>query len=179
MAVPTQHRDPIAHRRLIAGLLNLLAERQPVVFDDLSASADATIESEEFPNWARKVIITFKGLTNSTSNDILIQLYDTAVVTSGYNSVTSRIGTASYTSTGSSSGINISVSASTDSIHGEVTLTKQAGDVWAASVNCCRSDATVSVVGGGQATLSDLLTKIRLNGNGGNITGTIGVRVER
>ena len=181
MGVPVRHADGPAHRRLIANFLNLLGQYQPIVFDDLDGSAgtEATLEFPEIPDWVRQITITVNGLSNSTTNNILIQLKDSAWVTTGYAGDSSGLGSAVNT-TQSTAGILIRVAAAANTFNGRIVLTKMEGNNWMAGGVLGRGDATATITVGGSAPLSGTLTGIRLNANGGNFdAGSVGCRLER
>lgn len=146
---------------------------------DGSAGTEATLEFPAIPDWVRKFTLHFNGITVSAVNNILIQLKDSAWVTTGYESSSSALG-GSVVTISSTAGIPVRVNGTTHTFFGPITFTKGAGNDWYAAGSFARGDTAAKVVSDGQITLSGALTQFRINANGGNFNGgSIGARYER
>lgn len=181
MGIPVAHRDEKAHRRLIASLLNLIDGQRPITYDpiDVSTGSPQNAEFENIPNWVQRITLSLVGVSNSNTSNLIIQLKDSAWVTSGYLGAGSTIGSAVSTTNGTA-GIMVRSATASYVFHGSVILTKNTSDIWVAQGVVGQSDSARSMVTGGSITLSGELTGIRLRSNTGTFNaGSVGCRVER
>ena len=129
---------------------------------------------------AKRIIIIFDGVSLSGTDDLLVQLGDSVgFETAGYVSASGGFQNAAQAVRSSTAGfiINSGVAANTNS--GHMVLTKMSGNKWIAS-HQMRSGTTTVVVGGGDKTLSDVLTQVRVTRTGTNTgdAGAVNILVE-
>lgn len=183
MAVPVTHPSGVAHRRLIAGLLNLLDSRQPIEYDevDVSSGSPTDAEFENMPSWAQKIQLKLNDVSTSNTSSYRIQVKDsTGWVTAGYLSDSSVI-TSVVATTNATSGIVLRSTSAAWHQTGIVTGLKVNDTTWVFSgVTGFATGATGTVTAAGKVTISGAIEGIRLNSNTGTFdAGTVGCRVER
>lgn len=153
-----------------------------VAFNDPSASqptlvsgtAQATTSgtSKDFtgiPSTAKRITVSWAGVSTNGSDDLLIQLGDSGgVETSGYLCGGSWFATGA-TSVNSTAGFRIPVQGNASAIrHGSLVLTllDSASNTWVAAGVQGRSDAAQSGVCGGSKSLSGTLDRVRFTVTG-------------
>jgi hypothetical protein len=122
----------------------------------------------------------FSGLSLSGTSDILVQLGDAGgFETTGYISSGSATGTGAAIST-STAGMIIRSAAAASITSGIMTIQNITGNSWVASYSGKQS-STASSYGGGDKTLSDIITQVRITTVNGTDTfdaGTVNIMYE-
>lgn len=136
------------------------------------------------PSWAKKITITFNGVSSNGTSPLTIYLG----TTSGYEN-TSYNGSSSYVSGTNlcgvamlgSTGINLQYSAAVNTKHGSITFTLISGNTWAFSGNLALSDNSSTLQVAGTKTVAATLDRIRVTSvNGTDLfdTGSVNILVE-
>ena len=119
------------------------------------------------PSWARRITLTFSGVSTNGNNPPLIQIGSGTYATSGYlgsNAVVAgSVATVTFT-TGFGIGVNTSNWLSTFAVNGSVTLSLHSGNTWVCSGSVSNSSqAGFYLIGGSSGTaISGTLDRIRL-----------------
>jgi hypothetical protein len=158
----------------------------PLVFDTAKAfnwngsSSNTSLDFTSIPSWAKRITVMFSGLSLSGTSDILVQLGDAGgFEITGYISSGSATGTGAAIST-STAGMIIRSAAAASITSGIMTIQNITGNSWVASYSGKQS-STASSYGGGDKTLSDTLTQVRITTVNGTDTfdaGTINIMYE-
>lgn len=157
----------------------LSTELRPLVLGTSQASTSGTaIDFTGVPSWVKRVTVIFSGVSLNGSSSILVQLGDSGgIETTGYSSAASSAAT-TLTST---AGYIVRMAASTVTISGSMVLTSISGNAWVSSQAFGNPVDGATHVGGGNKTLSDTLTQIRITTVNGTDTfdaGTINIMWE-
>lgn len=125
-------------------------------------------DSPVFPSWATRITVVLDAISFSATGIPLLQLIDTGgVETTGYSSAATRSAAASVTNN-SSSGFILSGDANAAWLYtGHIVLTKNTGNRWIASGLLSIPSAGIAMSGGNK-TLSDVLTQVRLTTTSGS-----------
>ena len=132
----------------------------------------------------RRVTVLFDQVSTSTGDDILIQIGGSGgLESSNYNSISTTL-QASPVSTTSSSGFQIYINNSSDSISGELTLycLNKTNDTWTAAGNFLDSTANITqIISGRKILVAGPLERVNITTVNGTSTfdvGTINLLVE-
>jgi hypothetical protein len=126
-----------------------------------TSPASASIDFTGIPSWVKRITVIFSGLSLSSTADILVQLGDSGgIETTGYISSGSATGTGAAISN-STVGMIIRSAAAASITSGIMTIQNLTGNSWVASY-AGKQASTASSYGGGDKTLSDTLTQIRI-----------------
>jgi hypothetical protein len=132
----------------------------------VASTSGTSIDFTSIPSWAKRITVMFNGVSLSGSASYLIQLGDSGgIETTGYLSTS----TYSTNSASSTSGFAILSTLSTYVNSGQVVITNVSGNVWVES-HSMTLGSTVSAYGGGNKTLSDVLTQVRITTTNGTDT---------
>ena len=156
-------------------------ENGTLLISGIAVSASGTsVDFTGIPSWAKRVTVMFSGVSTNGTSSLLIQLGDSGgFETTGYvsTSVIARDGT---TSTGltSTSGFVVITANAANTILGTAVLTAVSGNTWVLSSAYGMSGSTHTGTAGGNKTLSDTLTQVRITTVNGTDTfdaGTINI----
>jgi hypothetical protein len=126
-----------------------------------TSPASSSIDFTNIPSWVKRITVIFSGLSLTSTADILVQLGDAGgFETTGYISSGSATGTGAAIST-STTGMIIRSAAAASVTSGIMTIQNLTGNSWVASYSGKQS-STSSSYGGGDKTLSDTLTQVRI-----------------
>ena len=149
------------------------------VYDSLQRGTAVTasgtsVDFTGIPSWVRRVTVMFSGVSTNGTANILIQLGDSGgVETTGYLSHTGFSGgTNSAGGASSTAGFIIFSNAAANIFYGHATCTLSGSNLWVGSHALGLNATTVpfSVQGGGNKTLSDTLTTVRITTSNGTDT---------
>lgn len=146
----------------------------------VASTSGTSIDFTGLPAWVKRITVMFSGVSTSGTSTKLVQIGSGSIVTTGYLSTGSSIGSASAGSTNSTTGFLIYSNAATDLISGTMILNLVSGNTWIYSLSA-KSFTTGSVVGGGDITLSGVLDRVRITTTNGTDTfdaGTINILYE-
>lgn len=147
------------------------------VLETAKTATGTAVDFTAIPAWAKKITVTFNGVSLNSAVDIVIQIgtNGTPQATS-YTSAATILGNA--TVTGSlTTGFEVTQSmAATDSASGAVTLCNVSGNVWAQSGLLTRTQGGLTA-SAGSVSLSGALDIVRITG-GTFDAGTINLLLE-
>jgi hypothetical protein len=157
----------------------------PIVSGTAVASTSGTsIDFTGIPSWVKRITVMFNGVSTNGSSVMQVQLGDSGgVETSGYSAVTTYISLSNNTTRGlsSSSGFPFSYVNSAATVYsGVLTISLQGSNVWVSSGHIHEITAGLHNIGGNK-TLSDTLTQIRITTVNGTDTfdaGSINIMYE-
>jgi hypothetical protein len=164
-------------------LVNVTGTLAPVVSGTAVTASSTSVDFTGIPSWVKRITVMFSGVSLSGTSSILVQLGDSGgFETTGYvsTSVLNRDGT---TPTGltSTSGFVVVTAIAANTILGTAVLTAVSGNTWVLSSAYGMSGSTHAGTAGGNKTLSDTLTQVRITTVNGTDTfdaGTINILYE-
>ena len=159
----------------------------PLVSGTAVASTSGTsIDFTGIPSWVKRVTVMFSGVSTNGISEVILQIGDSGgIETSGYTGSLAQMQNA-----GNPSVYNFSTSIRTDGAtnsaavrHGAITISliDQSSNLWAFAGCIGRSDSTLCSCLGGNKSLSDTLTQVRITTVNGTDTfdaGTINIMWE-
>ena len=153
---------------------------QGTITSGTSVAASTTIVNfTGIPSWVKRVTVLFNGVSGSGTSNLLLQLGDGSIVTSGYNSCAHTVNTSNSSST---AGLLLtSNSVSTTAYYGIINLVTMGSNVWVSSHNFGGPAGNYNNFGGGSITLSGTLDRLRITTVNGTDTfdaGTINILYE-
>jgi hypothetical protein len=148
--------------------------------DTAKSATGTSVDFTGIPSWVKRVTVMFSGVSTNGTSVIQVQLGDAGgVETTGYASST---WTANTNNANFTSGFAIRTSNAAAILNsGHVMLTLIGSNTWVASGVMGRTDAADTSVYGGNKTLSDTLTQVRITTVNGTDTfdaGTINIIYE-
>lgn len=170
----------------VNSVLNVAGDDNPtVVAATAQSAAGSVIDFTGLPAWIKRIQVLFEGVSLSGTDNILIQLGDSGgFETSGYDA-TSVItnGAAGGGNTGAiTAGFVIRGALASNVVDGAIlTLTNLTGNVWVGGLSGKgTTSGAFAFAGGGDKTLSDTLTQVRITRSGSNTfdSGQIGLFYE-
>ena len=128
-----------------------------------ASTSGTSVDFTGIPSWVKKITVMFQGVSTNGSSNYLVQLGDSGgIENTGYislgNDVNSSSGTGGSTST---AGFLVRASSSSDAVSGHMTISLLGSNQWVSS-HIARLSSTNSGFGGGNKTLSDTLTQLRI-----------------
>jgi hypothetical protein len=154
---------------------------QPLTLETAQASTSgASIDFPGIPSWVKKITVMFSGVSTNGSSNLLVQVGDGSVISTGYAGGGSQAGT-SPNHTTSTAGMLVSMSnASSFSHSGIAVLCTLGSNIWTGASTTSRSDG-YGQLGCTTVTLSDTLDRIRITTENGTDTfdaGSINIMYE-
>jgi hypothetical protein len=143
-------------------------------------ASGTSVDFTGIPSTAKRITVMFSGVSTSGTSPIQVQLGDSGgVETTGYLTAT---WTANTNNTNYTSGFVLRVNSTTAmTLSGHLVLTLAGSNLWIGSGISARTDAADSSIFGGNKTLSDTLTQVRITTVNGTDTfdaGTINILYE-
>ena len=134
-----------------------------VLTSGTSVSASGTsVDFTSIPSWVKRITVMFSGVSLSGSSDLLIQVGDSGgFETSGYLSTSSASSSGGTGISNSTAGFVIRSASAASITSGVMALVTLESNLWVSSYSGKQS-STVAVVNGGNKTLSDTLTQVRI-----------------
>ena len=128
-----------------------------------NTTSGTSIDFTGIPSWAKRITVTFNGVSTNGASLVLVQLGAGSITTSGYFSGTTT-GNAAYVTTVPSAAGHVlsSLGLSSYGYYGSCVFTKISENIWSStSVVRIASDGTTSM-GASGVTLSGTLDRIRI-----------------
>ncbi len=145
----------------------------------VASTSGTSIDFTGLPSWIKRISVIFSGVSTTGSSNYLIQIGDSGgIENTGYNSTAITDGASSGVLTAGFAVIYANSAAALQS--GKIEINLITGTSWVASGNVANNTGNVSMVGGNK-TLSDTLTQVRITTVGGTETfdaGTINILYE-
>jgi hypothetical protein len=147
----------------------------------VASTSGTSIDFTGIPSWVKRITVMFAGVSTNGTSPFLVQLGDAGgIENTGYvSSSTGFTGTAGSTSS-STAGFIMAYDTATYIASGSFVLSYIGANLWVGS-GTGKFATNVSWVAGGDKTLSDTLTQIRITTVGGANTfdaGTINIMYE-
>ena len=148
----------------------------------VASTSGTSIDFTGIPSWVKRVTVMFSGVSTNGTNFFLIQLGDSGgIETTGYVSTSSgMVNAANYTPQSSTAGYVIGSFNAADVTSGHMVITKIDGNSWVSS-HTVKNATNIIIYGGGDKTLSDTLTQVRIttvNGTDAFDAGSINILYE-
>jgi hypothetical protein len=130
----------------------------------VNSTSGTSIDFTGIPAWVERITVMFSGVSTSGTSIKQIQLGD-----SGGFEATGYLGSgiqltdgSSVNSGASTTGIQIRSALAADVLHGAVIITNITGNTWVAHGTLTDSSRLAGYLVGGNKTLSDVLTQVRI-----------------
>ena len=155
-----------------------------IVTTFLASTSGTSIDFTGIPSWAKKLTITFNGVSTSGTSQKLIQLGDSGgVEITGYLGSGTVLGDGgtSVISTTFTTGFGIRAQLSSDILNGIIEIRLLDGFVWSGAGVLSQSNDDKSIIVSGSKSLSAALDRVRITTVGGSDTfdaGNIGFMYE-
>jgi hypothetical protein len=150
----------------------------PVLATEQASTSGTEIDFTGIPPWAKKITIQFFGVSTSGTSNLMVQLGDGAVETSGYlGAATTLTNGAAIQTANFTTGIGVTTAtAATSVIHGSMVLTLEDASAftWVGRSTVGHSDAASTSIGAGSKSLSSALDRVRITTVGGTDTFDLG-----
>ena len=154
------------------GTISLLQQGTAV-----ASTSGTSVDFTGIPSWAKRITVMLAGVSTSGTSNILIQIGDSGgIEDAGYLSTSDASGVIAN----STSGFVIRTASASNVMSGHMILTPINGNLWISS-SVLKQNTTVVMAGGGDKTLSDTLTQVRITTANGTDTfdaGTINIMYE-
>ena len=136
----------------------------PVVSGTAQASTSGTsIDFTGIHSWVKRITVMFNGVSTNGASAYLVQLGDAGgVENTGYASYATRTAVSALVSAGSTAGFNTPSNDATSVYSGSYSIFNISGNIWVASWTLGSNASSDAVFGGGNKTLSDTLTQVRI-----------------
>lgn len=147
------------------------AQMQRITLATAVASTSGTsIDFTSIPAWVKKITVMFAGVSTNGTSPFLIQLGDAGgIEATGYVSSSTVFTGAAGSTTSSTAGLIIAYDTATYVVSGAAVITYIGTNLWVIS-GSGKVSTGASWTTGGDKTLSDTLTQIRLTTVGGTNT---------
>jgi len=146
-----------------------------------ATGSPTVIDFTSIPSWVKRITVMFNGVSTSGTSEILVQLGDSGgIETTGYVSTSGVIVSSSTAVSNSTAGFIIRSTTATNTVSGHMVITNISGNIWISS-HYTKNNTTTTAMGGGDKTLSDILTQVRITTVNGTDTfdaGTINILYE-
>jgi hypothetical protein len=146
----------------------------PVLAAEQATTSGTSITFSNIPSWAKKITISFIGVSTSGTSNVLVQLGDSGgAENTGYTGAFVALTNAAAVQVANySDGFTLGSTAAAGVVSGKMYLTlEDASDfTWAETHSLGRSDTTVYMAGGGYKSLSAALDKVVITTAGGTDT---------
>ena len=142
-------------------------------FVNVASTSGTSIDFTNIPLTAKKIIISFYGVTRSTASDVLVQIGYGSPETTGY--------TSSSSSSTSTSGFVVGYNSTAYILSGQMLLTSVGNNQWCESHTMQYTTGAATLLGGGKKSVTTGMTILRLTSASGAGTfnaGTIGISYE-
>lgn len=149
------------------------------------AGTETVIDFTGIPSWAKRVTVTFAGVSTNGTSEVIIQIgYSGGVETSGYLGSGTNLAASSVLTTTQTTGFSFGAWAAAASVgSGSMTwsLVSASTNTWAGAGVIARSNTTGTGVGAASKALSGTLDRVRVttvNGTDLFDAGTINILYE-
>jgi hypothetical protein len=140
----------------------------------VASTSGTSIDFTSIPSWVKRITVMFNGVSLSGATFIYVQLGDSGGVENtgylsyaGYSGSTNAAGANSATA-----GFHFNTNTAANLLYGHMILTNVSGNLWVSSSSSGLNASGVAycLTGGGNKTLSDVLTQIRITSSNGTDT---------
>ena len=152
----------------------------PLVSATAVTASGTSVDFTGIPSWVKRITVMFSGVSTNGSSDIVLQVGDGAIVTTGYvSSFDAFSSTPNTQNITSAFGLFDAMSAAS-TIHAVITLVNITGNTWVEAHTGSASNPGICL-GAGSKTLSGTLDRVRITTVNGTDTfdaGTINIMYE-
>lgn len=132
----------------------------------VESTSGTSIDFTGIPSWAKRITVLFNGVSLSGTNNLLIQLGDAGgFENTGYFS-TSTVASTTVSTNSSTVGLVVTVGNAAAALSGCVIIENVSGNIWVSRHTFGRHDTSATYSGGGQKSLSDTMTQVRITTTG-------------
>ena len=145
----------------------------------VTTTSGTNIDFTEIPSWVKRISVLFDGVSLSGTDDILVQLGVSGSYSATYASTCAGMSSGGTNISTSTSGFIIRNAGNTSITSGVMTICLISTNTWVASFSGKQTTAAVQV-GGGDVSLSDTVTSLRIKGTTTNTfdAGTVNIIYE-
>lgn len=149
---------------------SVLTKSRPQLGTAVATTSGTSIDFTSIPSWVERITVLFSGISLSGTADLLVQIGDGAIVSTGYVSESGKVGASTGIST-STSGFIVRSQIATDAVSGRMVLEKfeSSANKWIES-HTARASTSFAALGGGEKTLTGTLDRLRLTTTNGTDT---------
>jgi len=150
---------------------SIVRSNQIVLGTPVASTSGTSIDFTGIPSWVKRITVMFSGVSTNGTVSLLVQIGDSGgIETTGYvsSSVNATNG-ASSSGTDNTSGFVIRSASASNTWSGHMTITNLNSNLWVSS-HTLKGNTTSNASGGGDKTLSDTLTQIRITTANGTDT---------
>jgi hypothetical protein len=126
-----------------------------------ASTSGTSIDFTGIPTGVKRVTVVFSGVSTNGSSGFLVQIGSGSFTTSGYVSSGNAVSTGGVDGNNSTSGFYMHQAGASETISGAMTLVNISGNSWVSS-HAGKKGTSVSVFGGGDVTLSSVLSRVRV-----------------
>ena len=130
-----------------------------------NTTSGTAIDFTGIPSWVKRITVIFSGVSTNGGASKQIQLGAGSVQTTGYSSTGVNINSTAPTTNTFTTGFGINSGGASDALSGQIVLTLQSGNTWAAAGMV--SSGTITWWTSGVVTLSGTLDRLRLTTTNG------------
>ena len=150
--------------------------------DTAKASTSGTsIDFTGIPSWVKRITVMFNGVSTNGASFGLVQLGDSGgFENTGYTGSNAFSG-GSATGANPTTGFGYGNNGAAFTFSGHMTITNVSGNIWVASCVGGSTNTALAILGGGNKTLSNTLTQVRITTANGTDTfdaGSINIMYE-
>lgn len=147
----------------------------------VNSTSGTSIDFTGIPSWAKRITVTFVGVSTSGTNNWLLQVGAGSVTTSGYLGATTSFGLSTLATINVTNGVGLNIVSAAGVVHGSIIFSLHTGNTWIAHGTLGSSAAQNTVNTGSSIALGGTLDRVRITTNGGTDTfdaGSINVTYE-
>jgi len=127
-----------------------------------TTTGGTTLDFTGIPSGVRRVTVLFNGVSGSGTSNLLVQIGDGSIISTGYTASGSRfINTGVVVTVNSTAGFVVLNANAGNSLIGRLVLDRITGNTWTCSY-VMLSSTTETVMGAGSLTLTNALDRVRL-----------------
>jgi hypothetical protein len=147
-----------------------------------TSPASASIDFTSIPSYVKRITVIFNGVSVNGTSSPLIQIGNSGdIEDTGYVSTSATVGDNNTTGLATSTiGFLVRSGSAANTVSGHMVLTNVSGNIWISSFTG-KTSTTLVCISGGDKTLSDTLTQVRITTVSGTDTfdaGTINILYE-
>jgi hypothetical protein len=143
-------------------LVNVTGTLAPIVSGTAVTASGTSVDFTGIPSWVKRITVMFSGVSLSGTSNLLVQLGDAGgIENTGYASSYAAGSSNTISSASSTAGFIMLSGVATAIASGVMTLQTLGSNVWV-SGHTIKSTTINTSFGGGDKTLSDTLTQVRI-----------------
>jgi hypothetical protein len=133
----------------------------------VASTSGTSIDFTSIPSWVKRITVMFSGVSTNGASNLLVQIGDSGgIENTGYLS-SNCVQTGTVTS--STAGLVLGGANAASVVSGSMTISALGSNSWVSS-HAAKNSPAATCYGGGDKTLSDTLTQVRITTVGGTET---------